>query len=114
MSFKLFHIIESRDDFSAAISEHGVCVVDFFGTWCGPCTTLATSLTDIAQHNISLRRAHFIKVDVDEFSDLAELYDVSALPYLIFFKDGKQTEFFVKGNKPDEVLAIVNELLSAK
>lgn len=114
MSFKLFHVIESRDDFSSAISEHDVCVVDFFGTWCGPCTTLATTLTNVAQHDLTLRNAHFIKVDVDEFSDLAEVYGVTALPYLIFFKNGKQTEFFVKGNRPDEVVAIVKELLSLK
>lgn len=111
MSSKLFHIVESGEDFNNAITEHGVCVVDFFGTWCGPCTTLADSLTNVAQNDKMLQQAHFIKVDVDEFPDLAELYNVSALPYLIFFKNGKLTEYFIKGNDKDGVLAIVRELL---
>jgi thioredoxin 1 len=110
-SFKLFHVIESREEFDEAISKQGVCVVDFFGTWCGPCTNLAETLTSRATTDSKMQQATFIKVDVDEFSDLAELYNVSALPYLIFFKDGKLTEHFVKGNDPEKVMSIVSNLV---
>lgn len=109
---KLFHIIESREDFDSQINKNGVVVVDFFGTWCGPCTSLANSLENISQTNKTLTQATFVKVDVDDFSDLAELYNVSALPFLIFFKNGKLTEYFVKGNDKDGVIQIVEKLLN--
>lgn len=111
MSSKLFHIVNSGDNFSEEISKHGVCVVDFFATWCVPCTALAKNLTISVQNDTLLQQVRFIKVDVDEFPDLAELYNVSALPYLIFFKDGKLTEYFVKGSDENKVISIVKQLL---
>jgi len=112
MTSDLFHIITSSEDFNNNINMQGVCVVDFFGVWCGPCTALAKSLSDESKHLTILSNARFIKVDVDEFPDLAELYNVSALPFLIFFKDGKLTENYVKGNDKNAVIKIVTELLA--
>lgn len=114
MSSNLFTVINSREEFNENVEANGVCVVDFFATWCGPCTSLAKSLTEEANSSNSnseiLKKATFIKVNVDQFSDLAELYNVSALPYLIFFKNGKLTEHFVRGNNKEAVITSIKLL----
>lgn len=102
----LFTVIKSREEFNNAI-ESNLCVVDFFAEWCGPCKQLSKTLESRVNE---LSHATFVKVDVDEFSDLAELYNVSALPYLLFFVKGKLQENYVKGNDPDLVVSVVNKL----
>jgi thioredoxin 1 len=113
MSVSLFNKLESREEFDSIINENNVCVVDFFGVWCTPCKTLAHSLESIARTNSNFQKAYFLKVDVDQFNDLAEIYNVSALPYLIFFKNGKLTEHNVTGDNSQQVVKIVAELVNS-
>ena len=60
---------------------------DFYATWCGPCKiqspiidTLAAKLGDTVEVK---------KIDVDQFPDLANKYQISVVPTLIIEKDGK-------------------------
>ena len=108
----LFNIIKSSEEFDNMTQQNNICVVDFFATWCGPCTNLAKKLSEMSQTNEILQKVTFIKVDVDNFQDLAELYNVSALPYLIFFKNGKLTEYYVTGNDPEKVVSVIYNLLN--
>lgn len=107
----LFTVIESREEFENMILNSDICVVDFFATWCGPCKSLSKTLDNLSETNKILKQATFIKVDCDEFPDLAELYEVSALPYLVFFKNGKLTDNYVKGNNPNAVIEVIKSLL---
>lgn len=75
----------SSEEFKNLVSK-GVVLVDMFATWCGPCRMLAPELEKLATEMPDLT---IIKVDVDEFEELAEDYGVSAVPTLILFKEGK-------------------------
>ena len=62
-------------------------LVDFWATWCGPCRMLAPLISQLAE-----KYSDFIKVgkvDVDENPLLAQSFNISSIPTLIFFKDGK-------------------------
>lgn len=59
----------------------GLVIVDFSATWCGPCRYLTPILEQI-------QGAKIVKVDIDQDQALALKYRVSAVPKLIFFKDG--------------------------
>lgn len=76
--------IKSKEEFDQEI-EKGIVLVDFFATWCGPCSMLAPLLEDLEQEtNIKI-----LKVDVDELGVLAEQYRIMSIPTLYLFKDGK-------------------------
>ncbi len=62
-------------------------VVDFWATWCGPCRMLAPVIAQIAVKYEGTVKVG--KVDVDENPELAESFNVSSIPTLILFKDGK-------------------------
>ncbi len=66
----------------------GATLVDFWATWCGPCRMMAPILDSFEAEMGSTVKVG--KVDVDEQSDLAAQYNVSSIPTLIFFKDGKE------------------------
>ena len=61
-------------------------MVDFFATWCGPCTKLHPVLEKLAAASDAY---DIIKVDIDENPALAEKFSVFAVPTLLIIKDGK-------------------------
>lgn len=62
-------------------------IVDFFAPWCGPCRTLAPTLDHLAAEFAG--RAKFLKINVDEESDLANALSVASIPTLMFFAGGR-------------------------
>jgi thioredoxin 1 len=62
-------------------------VVDFYATWCEPCRVLAPLLDRVADGYTN--KIKFVKVNVDESPELAQSYQVQAIPVVTMFKDGK-------------------------
>lgn len=79
----LIHL-EKGQDFKDLVSK-GVTIVDFFATWCGPCKMLSPELEKLAEKRTDI---NVIKVDVDEFGELAAMYNVRVVPTLVLLKDG--------------------------
>lgn len=65
--------------------KSGITLVDFYADWCGPCKMLGSVLETIDDNDIKI-----LKVNVDEYSDLANRFRIMSIPHLIFFKDGKE------------------------
>lgn len=78
--------ISSANEFQDALKHDGLVVVDFFATWCGPCKMIAPLLDKFSAEYTA---AKFIKVDVDQFGEIAQEYEVSSMPTVLFFKEGK-------------------------
>ena len=79
----LIHL-EKGQDFNALI-KNGVVLVDFFATWCGPCKMLSPELEKLAEKRNDVT---VLKVDIDQFEEVAAMYNVRVVPTLILFKDG--------------------------
>ena len=62
-------------------------LVDFTGEWCGPCQELAPHLAELALERKG--KLVVVKVDIDDNEDLANQYDIEAVPTLLLFKAGK-------------------------
>ncbi len=65
-------------------------LVDFWGSWCGPCKMIASIVDELAKEYAG--KIKIGKVNVDENSKVATRYGVMSIPTLIFFKSGKITE----------------------
>lgn len=87
--------VTSAQEFKDALTHDGLVVVDFFATWCGPCKMIAPLLE---KFSVEYPTAKFLKVDVDELGSVAKEYEVSAMPTLLFFKDGKVIQTVVGAN----------------
>jgi thioredoxin 1 len=61
-------------------------MVDFTATWCGPCKMLEPVITQLSQDWDG--KVKFVKLDVDDNSNLAVQYGVMGVPTLILFVNG--------------------------
>ncbi|MBQ2917107.1 MAG: thioredoxin [Clostridia bacterium] len=75
------------------IESNKTVLVDFWATWCGPCQMLSPILSEIAeQYGDKIKVG---KVNVDEYRELAVKYQISSIPALLLFKEGKIVDTFV-------------------
>ena len=70
----------------------GVCLIDFWAPWCGPCRMQLPVLEQVAAQ---LPDVKIGKVNVDESPELAAEYGVNNIPYLVVFKDGVKKADFI-------------------
>jgi thioredoxin 1 len=80
-------------------------IVDFWAEWCGPCRMISPVLEEISQEYAG--KLKVVKVNVDEEPELAMNYEVTGIPLLGVFKDGKLVKQLV-GARPKA--AILKEL----
>ncbi|HDS17276.1 MAG TPA: thioredoxin [Proteobacteria bacterium] len=65
-------------------------LIDFFATWCGPCTAIAPILDEFAGENQD--KLKVVKLNVDENPKTPAKYGVRGIPTLILFKQGKEID----------------------
>ncbi|PVU93902.1 hypothetical protein BB561_002966 [Smittium simulii] len=87
--------VKSNSEFVAALSNQSLVVVDFYAVWCGPCKMLAPKLEE---YSSEFPEVKFLKVDVDNLSEVAAEHGITAMPTVKFFKGGKQVDEVVGMN----------------
>ena len=80
-------------------------LLDFYADWCGPCKMLAPVLHEIAEENADTLKVGTI--NVDEQMELAMRFQVSSIPMLVVFKDGKAVAKSVGYRPKAEIAAMV-------
>ena len=74
---------KGEDLAEVVVKAPGVVLLDFHAAWCGPCVKHGKVLQGLADY-ASQQNASIIKVDIDQHEELATLFEVSALPCLLY------------------------------
>lgn len=93
------------DTFDSTVNN-GVTLVDFWAEWCGPCRMMTPVLDQLASEYAG--KAKIAKVNVDNEQDLAIKFDISSIPALLVFKDGKVAKRFVGVTAKGELAAALD------
>jgi len=76
-------------------------LVDFWAQWCGPCNIQGPILDEFAAEYADSVKV--IKIEVDEAPSLQERFDISSIPTLMLFVDGKPVKTLI-GARDKKVL----------
>lgn len=99
--------ITTKAEFEALIKENNNVVIDFYAQWCGPCKMLAPIFESISE---SVTHVTFVKVDVDEAGELAQLFGIQSIPTVVYIKD-QQLVLRELGFKPmDAILSNIKNI----
>jgi len=102
------YLVLDESNFDETVKD-GVCLVDFWATWCGPCKMLAPTIEELAEDYEG--RVKVCKVDVDENQDLAMRFRVMSIPTVFFFKNGEVVNKMIGLSDKDEYEEILDSLL---
>lgn len=97
--------LEKESDFNELIKNEKV-LVDFYADWCGPCRMISPIIEEIAKEDKNLE---VIKVNVDNFENIARTYGIMSIPTLMVFKKGKEINKSVGFVNKDEIMKLLEK-----
>lgn len=80
--------INATDATLPELLKDGVCLVDFWATWCQPCKAMAPIIDELAgelaPHNVKV-----VKADIEQAPNAARTTNVRSVPTFAIVKDGR-------------------------
>ena len=98
--------INGLNELNEVVNNNKKVLVDIWAVWCGPCKMLSPIIDQLASE---VESTNFYKINVDEDDEISDEYNISSIPTLLYFEDGKLKEQLVGLKTKDELLELVGE-----
>ena len=85
------------------------CIVDFYTTWCGPCKRIAPIMEELAKEYEGKIKVG--KVNTDENMSLSSQFQITSIPCLIIFKNGKAINKMVGFRPKNDIKQEIDNVL---
>lgn len=86
-------------------------VLDFWAEWCPPCRVLAPTFEELAKRYTG--RVRFLKLNVDENSQVPQRFGIKGIPTLVFFDGGREVERVVGASSKEVLSRILDKYVKA-
>lgn len=103
--------ITSEDQFkqyASSFPSSSLLVAYFHAPWAEPCKQMSTVLRTLASTYPADNSVSFLSLDAEELADIAEYYEVTAVPYIVLQKGGQTVET-ISGGDPAKVRSLVEK-----
>ena len=94
-------ITVNKNNFEEIKNSGRTVLLDFYADWCGPCRMVSPIVDEIAEENPQYTVG---KINVDNETELAQMFGVMSIPTLVVLKDGKVANKSVGARPKDEIL----------
>ncbi|KAJ1851916.1 thioredoxin trx1, partial [Coemansia sp. RSA 2703] len=101
-------IVNSADEFNKLLKKYPKMAIDFKAVWCGPCKLISPAFEGHAKAQKEALKADnteakddiiFVTIDVDEVPEIAQKYNITAMPTFKFLVNGKEVDELIGANK---------------
>ena len=75
------------ENFDEGVSK-GIVLVDFYADWCGPCRMMTPVIMEFAGEMQG--KVAVAKLDIDASQKTTQQFQVTSIPTLVLFKEGKE------------------------
>ncbi len=79
----------------------GLVLADFWASWCGPCLMLSPFIEEIENERKDIK---VVKIDVDQNQNLAIQYNISSIPAVLIFNQGKVIDTIIGFHQKQDYL----------
>ncbi len=94
-------ITATTKNFDEIINKYKNVVVDFWAEWCMPCRLIAPIIENLAKEYAG--KVVFVKLNTGENPEIASRYGISAIPTLMFFRNGKPIDLIIGAYPKSEI-----------
>jgi thioredoxin 1 len=108
-SEKVVHVTDASFD-EEVLQHKGVVLVDFWAPWCGPCVAMSPVIDQLAEEFDG--KLKVCKLDTQDNPDSAMKYNVTAIPFLMVFRDGKVERQEIGAKSLQAVKSMLEPLLA--
>ena len=95
-------LIHYEKDFNKLIET--TAVVDFYATWCGPCKMFSPIFEEVSKE----QDINFVKIEINNHSDIARQYGVMSIPTIILFKNGEEIKRHTGFISKEQLIEFIN------
>ena len=103
----MVHVLNADTFDTEVLKADGLVIVDMFATWCGPCKMVGPVVDKISDTVASVK---FVKVNVDDFPEIAQRYGIMSIPTLIAFKNGQPVDQILGFHPEEELRALIAKI----
>lgn len=84
-------------------------LLDFWADWCVPCKHLSSNLEELSEeyHN----KIVFVKMNVDENTNVPKEYGIRSIPYILLFRDGDILDSLVGNQSKEKIEYFLESML---
>jgi thioredoxin 1 len=94
------------DTFHEVVSSVNPVLVDFWAPWCGPCKAMEPVLESVDRDNGWL---DVVKINADENPVTVRNYDISSIPTLLLFKNGRIIEYKIGAAPKFKIMELIEK-----
>jgi thioredoxin len=96
-------------DFNEFISKYPITVIDCWAEWCGPCRKLIPIIDALAREYQG--KIVFGKLNTDENQIIARNFNITSIPTLLVFKNGKAATQIVGALQKEQLVERLNRFI---
>jgi len=85
-------------------------LIDFWAPWCGPCKMLSPTIEELSKEYNS--KIDIYKINTDEESELASLFNIQSIPTLIFIPVNKEIKSIMGAIPKDAIKKVFKEIFN--
>jgi len=100
--FPDYPVTLDSSNFDDVLRKYKHVVVDFWAEWCAPCRMIAPTIEALAKEYAG--DVVFGKLNTSEEQGIANRYAITAIPSLVFFKNGKPVDKIVGALPKGEIV----------